>query len=250
MNASIKNALRMAGISTLVMGSLATIGCGKVNPTNPDLARSEEGTACAGPDGLIDDGEDGNNQSFVGGGRGGYWYTFCDDQGTEVWPTAGAQGGTFEMSPGGADSTGMAARYKGTVAAGGPGVNVFSGMGVNFLDPKDPYDASKYQGVSFWAKKGPGSTGKVRLKVPDVYTDPDGGHCTECFNDLGMDLTLTEEWQLFTVPFYGLKQEKYWGKPKRSEIDSSGIYGLQFQVKEPGAVYDIWVDQIRFTGCK
>ena len=65
------------------------------------------------------------------------------------------------------DSTGMAARFKGTVAGAAPGVNVFSGMGVNFLDPKDPYDASKYQGVSFWAKKGAGSTGKVRLKIPE-----------------------------------------------------------------------------------
>ena len=122
-------------------------------------------------------------------------------------------------------------------------------MGFNFLDPKGGYDASKYQGVSFWAKKGPGSTGSIRLKMPDAYTDPDGGNCSECFNDMGMDLTLTEEWQLYTIPFFALKQQQGWGRPRRTSVDDTQMYGLQFQVTEPGQPYDIWVDQIRFTGC-
>lgn len=163
-----------------------------------------------------------------------------------MWPTAGSHGGTFEMSPGGADGTGFAARFKGQI---GTGNLVFSGMGMNFLDPKGGYDSSKYGGISFWAKKGAGSTGKVRLKIPDSNTDPDGGVCTECFNDFGMDLTLTEEWQLFTIPFGALKQQKGWGKPRKSGAEVSGLYGIQFQVNDPGQAYDIWVDQIRFTGC-
>lgn len=243
-----RRAWMMTSMFGLLAGSVALIGCGRVNPTSPSTAQSAEGAACNTPSALIDDAEDNNNQTFVIEGRGGYWYTFVDEMGSEVWPTAGAHGGTFEMSPGGADGSAYAARFTGVIA-GATGGNLYSGMGMNFLDPKGPYDASQYGGISFWAKKGPGSTGKVRLKIPDTNTEPDGGVCSECFNDFGMDLTLTEEWQLFTVPFYAVKQEKNWGKPRKSSINSSGIFGVQFQVKEPGQPYDIWVDQIRFTGC-
>lgn len=217
-----------------------------VNPTSPSAKEIPEGTPCQVPEALIDDADDNNNQTAVVDGRGGYWYTFVDDLGTTVWPTAGAHGGTFEMSPGGAENSPYAANFKGTVATG---EIVYSGVGMNFLDPKGGYDASKYGGISFWAKKGPGSTGKVRLKVPDKNTDPDGGVCTECFNDFGMDLTLSEEWQQYTIPFFALKQMPGWGSPKRMSVDASALYGIQFQVAEPGATYDIWVDQLRFTGC-
>lgn len=235
-----------AALLAAFVASTALTGCGRVNPTSPDTAKTPEGAPCNSQDALLDDGEDTNNQSFVAGGRGGYWYTFMQGDGTEVWPTAGSQGGTFEMSPGGADGTAYAARFKGKV---GTGAIVLGGMGMNLLDPKGGYDASKYGGISFWAKKGPDSTGKVRLKVPDQNTDPDGGICSECFNDFGMDLTLSNEWQHYVVPFGAMKQMKGWGKPRKSEIDTKALYGIQFQVSEPNAVYDIWVDQLRFTGC-
>ncbi len=53
-------------------------------------------------------------------------------------------------------------------------------MGFSFANPKGPYDASAYTGVSFWAKLGSGSQKTLRLKVPDINTDPDGHVCTEC----------------------------------------------------------------------
>ncbi|HSC89424.1 MAG TPA: hypothetical protein VLC09_19210 [Polyangiaceae bacterium] len=229
--------------SILAMGA---VGC-KVSPTDPSLAQTDDGRACPGPGALLDDGEDSNNQTFVAGGRGGYWYTFMQGDGTEVWPQAGALGGTFEMSPGGADGTQWAARFKGVV---GQGAIVLGGMGMNFVDPKGGYDASKYGGVEFWAKKAPGSVGKVRLKVPDVNTDPDGGVCSECFNDFGTDLIIGDEWQHYIVPFSSMKQMKGWGKPRKGSIETTALYGVQFQVSEPGATYDITVDQLRFTGCK
>ncbi len=231
------------GLSLL---GLASVGCGRVNPTSPELAQTPEGSPCPGPEALLDDGEDSNNQTFNAGGRGGYWYTFMQGDGTEIWPTAGSQGGTFEMSPGGADGTQWAARFKGKV---GQGAIVLGGMGMNFVDPKGAYDASKYGGIEFWGKKGSDSTGKVRLKVPDMNTDPDGGVCSECFNDFGMDLTFTEQWQHFIVPFDAMKQMKGWGKPRKSGIETTALYGIQFQVSEPGATYDITVDQLRLTGC-
>ena len=239
---------KMIPLVLLGITSLAAIGCaGLAAPTSEKVRNTKEGKACPTPAAVIDDGEDGQNQSTVVDGRGGYWYTFVDEAGSTVWPTAGAQGGTFEMSPGGAEGSAYAAHMKGQI---GTGSVVFVGMGVNFVDPKGGYDASKYGGISFWAKKGPGSTNKTRLKIPDAYTDPDGGNCSECFNDMGMDLTLTDEWQLFTVPFKSLKQMPGWGRPRRMKVDETTMYSIQFQVNDPGQPYDIWVDQIRFTGCE
>jgi endoglucanase len=236
----IKSLTALSGVSLF-----AAVGCAG-SPTSEQVRATPEGSACSSPDALIDDAEDNNNQTAVVGGRGGYWYTFVDDAGTTVWPTAGAQGGTFEMSPGGADGSKYAAHFKGQI---GTGSVVFVGAGMNFVDPKGPYDTSKYKGISFFAKKGVGSTGKVRLKMPDNYTDPDGGNCSQCFNDMGVDLTLTDAWQLFTIPFKSLRQMPGWGRPRRMSVDQPTMYGMQFQVNDPGQPYDIWVDQIRFTGC-
>ncbi len=122
-------------------------------------------------------------------------------------------------------------------------------MGLNFVDPPGPYDASKYQGITFWAKKAPGGAEKVRLKVPDANTVPEGKVCTECYNDFGMDITLTDEWTQYTIPFRAMKQEKYWGAPHPDGITAGTLFGIQFQFKEPGATFDFWLDELEFTGC-
>jgi endoglucanase len=239
----------VAPFATVGLAALAlTLGAciDKQDPVSPETAQLPEGRACPAAVGLISDGESANKTAFIQG-RGGYWYTFLDTKdngGSTIWPLSGALGGTFEMSEGGAEGSLHHARMKGTV---GQGEVAYAGMGLNFLDPKGAYDASRYGGIAFWAKKNPGSTDKVRLKVPDVQTDPDGKQCKQCFNDHGLDLPLFDQWTLYTVPFRIMKQED-WG-PKDNGIDASGLYGIQFQVKEKGATYDISVDQIHFTGC-
>jgi len=231
---------------TVALGASMSVAC-KVNPTDPSLANSAAGSECKTQEAVIGDGDDNNNQTVVIGGRGGYWYTFSDMDGTEIWPTAGAKGGTFEMTPGGAENSPYAARFKGKVAVAETPVQ--GGMGMNFLDPKGGYDASQYGGISFWAKAGVGSVTQVRMKVPDANTDPDGGVCSECFNDFGLDLKLTTEWQHYIVPWGSLAQLPGWGMPKKFKVDSSRIFGIQFQVDAQGKEFDIWIDQIRFTGC-
>jgi endoglucanase len=240
---------RLAACGALALGALA-LGLGactkKIDPIAPETALLPEGRACPAAVGMIADGESNNRTSFIQG-RGGYWYTFLDTKdngGSEIWPMSGALGGTFEMSEGGANGTKHAARMKGSV---GGGDVVYAGMGMNFVDPKGAYDASKYRGISFWAKKNPGSTDTVRLKVPDVQTDPQGKQCKQCFNDHGLLLTLFDQWTLYTIPFSSMKQED-WG-PKDNGIDPTGIFGIQFQVNEKGAPFDISVDEIQFTGC-
>jgi hypothetical protein len=240
------------GAPAATPGSAASIGGGTAPAGGTAAAApgAEAGDALANceTEGLIDDGEDGNNQNLPHGNRGGYWYTFRDKVGTTVEPTAGEEGGTFAMSPGGHASQ-LAARFHGKV---GNGTILFAGMGLNFVDPKGLYDASKATGISFWAKRGENSTGRVRLKVPDANTDPEGGTCreanNECFNDFGYDLNLTPEWRQYVFPWKTLRQLPGWGL-RRPAITPSKIYGIQFQVNVPNANYDVYIDDLSFY-CK
>jgi endoglucanase len=193
---------------------------------------------------MIEDGEDNNNQVIVQEGRGGYIYTFLDKAGSTISPNTDA--GDLTLAEGGAEGSKYAYRVTGKVGAAEV---VYAGLGVNFVDPKGQYDASKYAGISFYAKAGPGSTTTVRLKVPDGSTDPAGKQCSECFNDFGYELQLGTEWQKFTIPFSEMSQLPGWGSPQPGSIDKSTIYGVQFQVNDKGADYDLWFDDIRFVGC-
>ena len=219
-----------------------TVGCiPMAAPGDPASVSPEDSKKCP-PEGVIDDAEDDNNQVAPNKGRTGYWYTFADKAGTTIQP---ALGGTFAMSAGGAQGSAHSAHMSGKI--GGAAI-VYGGMGFNFVDPKGAYDASAYKGISFWAKAGPGTT-KVRVKIPDVNTDQDGHVCTECFNDFGTDIELTPTWTKYTLPFATLTQMQGWGAPHPGAVTKSKLYGVQWQVNSPGAAYDIWVDDIEFTGC-
>lgn len=234
----------LLGLAACVGISVIATGC--TPPLNsPEMAQTEAGRPC-GPEQMIEDGEDNNNQVIVQDGRSGYIYTYMDNEGTSVTPKAGSDGGVFEMTAGGVNGSGYALRMQGAVASGNI---VFAGMGLNLTDPKDTYDATRYKGVSFYAKRTKGNTPKVRFKMPDVNTDPEGGVCGNCYNDFGVDIKLSTEWQKYTIPFSKLKQEQGWGTPRPGSMADDRVYAIQFQVKEPGAQYDIWVDDIAFTGC-
>ena len=69
--------------------------------------------------------------------------------------------------------------------------------------------------------------------MPDVNTDPEGGVCTECFNDFGADLILTTEWKLYIFPWKSMKQMPGWGSPRKPHITPAKIFGIQFQVNVP-----------------
>lgn len=211
--------------------------------TAPDAADS---SPCPREVGLIADGENENRTTFLGG-RGGYWYTYTDHEGSLVTPEPGDKGGTFVMTAGGAQGTANAARMTGTV---GRAQDVFTGMGFNFVDPPGPYDVRKYKGISFWAKAGlTYGTHNVRLKLPDRNTHPMGNVCTECYNDFGAYLELTEEWTQYVIPFAAMKQQSDWGKPRSFALAADAVYGVQFQVDDYGKNFEIWVDEIEFTGC-
>jgi hypothetical protein len=199
------------------------------------------GNLAACPSGLIEDFEDGDAQILEREGRSGTWYPEADDEGTTIAPD-----GEFEPVDGGADGSKRAAHLRGKTA---DGKNVWAGIGVNFANPKRPYDASKYSGIAFRARRGKAATPVVIVRVPDAQSDPEGGQCKECWNDFGARLELSTEWKTFVLPFDQLEQESGWGEQK-PELAVSKLFGLKFQVKAPSTAYDIWVDDIHFVGCQ
>lgn len=198
-----------------------------------------------GPDGVIDDFEDNNNQISVFDDRGGYWYTYADKLGSQVWPVEGDKGGVFTMSEGGNGSK-YAVNFKGKLAAASV---VYSGMGLNFRDPKESFDASKYQGITFFAKRATGTTGKLFVKLPDGNTDPDGAVCSACYNDFSVELNVGEQWKRYVLPFRDLRQEPDWGAPRKPHLDPTKLFAIHWEAKSTGADFDFWVDDIAFL-CK
>jgi len=136
-------------VSVLLAAALSTVGCIPKTPRSRfwrrRLTRTVPATA------MIEDGEDDNNQVIVQEGRSGYVYTFGDKAGSTIAPGEGA----FTMAAAGANGSKHSMHVNGKI---GTAEVVFAGLGVNFIDPKGPYDASKYAGISFsrrWARVRP-----------------------------------------------------------------------------------------------
>lgn len=239
----------VAGCSPATTGTSASSPSGAASEGPGTPSSTGPGAKKCGPDGLVDDCEDNDNKVSVVKGRAGYWYTFGDKAGSTITPPLG---GTFPMSAGGAAGSAYAAHISGKI---GTASIVYTGVGFNFVDPKGIYDASAYKGISFWAKVGSKSTTKVRLKVPDIDTDPTGKVCGKngtdegCFNDFGKDLELTTKWTQYTITFADMQQGQGWGDPRPPAINPAKLYGVQWQVNTKGADYDLWIDDVQFTGC-
>jgi hypothetical protein len=238
----------------LLSGSLLSIGCASAPatakaPTVVEINQVEQRPQVvppspSGADGcrdVIEDAEDGDNQILLGSGRSGYLYTYVDPEGSTVAPVPGNFGGTFEPSAPGARGSARALRFTGTLVEAGI---VYAGLGMNLLDPKSSYDASRYAGIAFFARSGTGS-GSLKVDMPDRNTDPDGGQCSSCYNDFGQVVSLDSTWRRFSVRFDDLKQEPGWGMPRPDAIDRRHVYSIQFQVDEPGP-FDVWIDDVAF----
>jgi endoglucanase len=203
-----------------------------------DTADAKEAKLAPCPQGLIDDAEDGDSQINKTEGRDGYWFTFADTEGSTVEPK-----GDFVMAEGGPPGSTRAARVTGRVAASGK--SLYVGLGFALRSPKSPYDASKYQGISFWAK-GPG---RIRYKAPDINTAPEGDRCDDCYNDFGVDLVLQDEWIRYTVPFDRMSQQPGWGDPAPT-VASDALFAIQWQYSTPDTEFGIWIDNVEFVGCQ
>ena len=199
-------------------------------------AREARPIAC-GEDGLIEDLEDADTQTLKRAGRGGYWYPMIDSYGSEMTPA----GGQFEVDGPGHAGSKHAAHMVGQLAPSAPNVYPYAGLGFGLAEA-GTYDASRYKGVTFWAK-GPG---KVRFEIPDGYTSPKGGWCSDCYNDFGVEIGLTEQWEQYTVLFDWLLQKPNWGD-RRPKITPAELVAFEWEFNSQGRAFDIWVDDVAFV---
>jgi len=190
------------------------------------------------PNGMLDDGEDGNAQIIKSGGRDGYWFTFKDSWGSTIEPM-----GEFKMSPSDRPGSKYVAAMRGKMAASG--ASLYAGLGFAFTNPKTPFDLSFAQGIRFWAK-GPG---KIRFKIPDANTSPEGDRCNDCYNDFGVDLYLQDEWVRYTIPFAKMTQQSGWGD-RAPKLSTRELFAVEWQFNTPGADYDISIDDVELVGCE
>jgi endoglucanase len=240
-----KARLTSKAMATLI--PVALFGCIGVSAqrVNPDGTIAPprycaRGTQIAA-DGLIDDMEDGDNKIDATAGRGGYWWKSADSMGSEIGPADFVP----ELSP---DTGNMAFHAFGNTVEVGGDDNWGVQFGADFSQTPG-YDASKYVGIRFRAKAGPGSASTIRFKVADVNTHPKMGKCTSCWNHFGRDINLSEEWREYEFMFAALEQAPHWGDPRPPSVTPAKLYGFDFQVS-PGKKFDVWIDDLAFIECK
>ena len=98
---------------------------------------------------------------------------------------------------------------------------------------------------------GEKSTRRVRFKIGDINTHPDGAVCKDkgCWNHFGKDLNLTPQWKEYKVLFTEAQQEAGWGSPRPAVVTPSKLRAIDWSIG-PGQVYDVWVDDVYFLDCK
>jgi len=189
----------------------------------------------------IDDMEDQDGSIDFTAGRAGVWYVYNDRTGMQVPDIFGERFNMTALEPPRAGSH-FAAHTSGRgFTEWGAGIGLY-------LRAQQAYDASGYAGISFWARRGPSSTSSLQLAVPDGETSPLGGKCdlkaNLCHDDFGYDLELTEEFQYFSFTWAELVARN-WSAMYLPGIDSSKIYGIQFQV-DRDQDFDFWIDDLSF----
>jgi hypothetical protein len=191
---------------------------------------------------MIDDLEDDDGRIIVAGGRTGPWHIFNSQEGGGNQQPPSSSPFLPEMS--GANGTQRA------VHTSGDGYT-YAGVGFDLNNPdsapesakSQPFDASTWDGIAFWAK----GTGKVRLEVPTRSFVPSdrGGNCSsDCWNVYGHRLPspLSAEWQEHRVAFSVLEREMGGMSPGFNPTEAMSI---SFK-HEGNDRFDFWIDEIRF----
>ncbi len=209
---------------------------------------------------VIDDFEDGDAIILIQSGRNGPWYII--DDGTAAPNGSGTispPANSFATAPLEAPRTnadGSTSKI-GVHVRGGNFSSWGAGVGFNFRWGAAFYDASQYQGFTFYGKTGadPGITDKsFRVSITDADTDPSGRVCGVapnglCYDAHGTTFTLTPEWNQFKIAFSEMTQQG-WGF--QAPFDSTKVISLQVNLPGanmmPGVVHtwDLWIDDVAF----
>lgn len=187
---------------------------------------------------LIDDMEAQTGFICEGDGRRGAWYSYNDqDPNASQWPERTTVPG-IPIAVSGSDRTtnGHGMRTYGTNGA-------WSGIGLDLNFDGTTYgtfDASIYDGVSFWAK---GSAFDFRVGTPETTLVKYGGVCTGDTCDYHPHLTSFPEsavWTQHTVLFHELSS---WNDPGKFERDK--LTNIQFEYRGY-TDYDYTIDDVTF----
>jgi hypothetical protein len=263
--ASLRTSLERSACPT-ILAALTALGCSDAGhrlggETDTEPRAVSEGEAPARPAGgiglcaegadleLVDDMEDGNGALARHADRFGVWFSFHDRTGGEQFPAPDAA--TFVMSP-------LEPPERNSLLAARSHGKNFSewGAGIGFeLSLQDPYDLSRFAGVTFRAKREPESTASVRFAVTDVATTPRAGVCFEkdkgppssptmppCDAYFGAEVQLGTTFERYSYLWSELTQEA-WAVPPLPSLDTTQSYGMRFQVG-PSSDFDFWIDDV------
>jgi hypothetical protein len=225
-------------------GAIATGGSVRGGAIGSGGATGSDAGICPGLESneeLIDDLNDGDRFIPTVNGRVGAWTGSHDNS-----PTA-----TMSPDPNGSFAptyTGDACRKYAMYVSGSGcvlwGADFWFGLG-------SPYDASKYMGISFWAKIDAGTSSVVRVNFPDKDTQPDGNLCSTasnaganaCYDHYGYRITLSSTWTKYTIMFNQLATQN-WGRGGTG-FDPASLYQVLFQIPT-GATFGVWIDDPAF----
>ena len=208
---------------------------------------SRAGTGLCDASTVIDDAE--------GGPLSKKWVAVIDQSGSMIDPrnfaaNAGGERGDFKMDAPGGNCSGHAAHIAGYIAPISDAHETYASLAMTFTKPYSFYDASRYSGIGFFARRGPGAFRRVRVSVLDVNTAENGKICRECSNTFGKEIEIGETWQWHVVPFADMAQRGSWGNPRPPYVAVHAVSMLfwSFESGLPGE-FDLWIDDVRFVGC-
>ncbi len=194
------------------------------------------GAPAAEPDrDLIDDFEDGDDVILPNDERSGTWYVFNDGSGIQE------PGGPDQVTPAllapvrDASERGLHTFGSGFMLWG---ASVRANLRAAAGAPQ-PYDASRYTGVRFWARSGDDEEHAAFLLVPSVGTTM----CPGCGDHFGTEFEYSSEWQEYRMPFDEMRQRGF-GMP-RPALAKREIIAVEI-LFEGGVDFDVWIDDIGF----
>lgn len=188
-----------------------------------------------GPDGscgaLVTDLEDGTGRICTGNGRLGVWYAFNDTTGTQ-WPVITAPGDPIETSviP---DGRGNSLRGVHTFGNGFDDWGVGVGLDLAFDGSNyATYDASHYDGITFWARSQHARHALVRISTAETTLVDYGGDCErEPCSPEATAFGPSPEWSQYFV---------------RLPADHRKLTNIQFMPSYGNRPFDLWIDDVHF----
>jgi hypothetical protein len=221
------------GTAGLATGGSSQGGTGAVVGVGGE-AGAETSTVESDPN-LIDDFEDGDDAILTNDDRQGTWYVSNDGMGLQE------PGMQEDMTPSMLVPTRDASRR--ALHTSGSGFSVWGAFVRAYLRVSgarnEPYDASGYTGVRFWARSGDDEEHSAFLMLPSVKTTT----CPGCGDHFGSEFQYTSEWQEFRMPFDAMKQRGF--GPPQPALVTEEIVAVQILFADD-VDFDVWIDDIGF----